>query len=79
MAITGLCELGSRSSSGGPREEPKWQSIARYLSSELIQGSYKPGEILPSENHIAKTTGFARSTVRQAFAHLEKEGFIKRL
>jgi len=77
-----LAELKSFAREGhdeNTRVQPKWQTLVRRLSAELMQGNYQPGEILPSENHLAKTTGFARSTVRQAFAQLEKEGFIKRV
>lgn len=79
MSLTKTKQAVSTGLQENTRVQPKWQSLVRRLSAELMQGDYQPGEILPSENHLAKSTGFARSTVRQAFAQLEKEGFVKRV
>lgn len=64
---------------GDTRLQPKWQALGKYLAQKVVQGVYKPGEVLPSENYLAKSTGFARSTVRQAFSQLEKDGLVRRV
>ena len=42
-------------------------------------GKYGPGDSLPSENKLVSMSGFARNTVRQALAELEKEGFLTKV
>lgn len=57
----------------------KWQSLKNELHKRIKTGIYSPGEVIPSENSIAMNVGLSRSTVRQAFDELEKEGLIKRI
>ena len=46
------------------------------LKKEIVAGIYKIGDTLPSENDLSSTSNLARSTVRLALLHLEKEGYI---
>ena len=63
---------------GVTRERTKYETIKKFLLDEFMRGSYKVGELIPSENTLAKTAGVARSTVRQAIGELEKEGLVQR-
>jgi len=45
---------------------PKWEAIKEHLVLQIRYGKYRPGEPVPSENWLAKYTGVARNTVRQA-------------
>ncbi len=57
----------------------KWTTLKNELSSRIKTGVYSPGEIIPSENFLSSKVGLSRSTVRQAFDELEKEGLIERI
>ncbi len=50
-----------------------------YLLAELQAGRLKPGDSLPTEVALAKTTRISRSTVRQTLAGLERSGLIRRV
>ncbi|GAB4425149.1 MAG: DNA-binding transcriptional regulator FrlR [Bacteroidia bacterium] len=46
------------------------------LKREILADVYPVGSVLPSENELCATANLARSTVRQALAQLEAEGYI---
>lgn len=50
----------------------------QYLLSLIEDGSYEPGEQLPSEFELAAQLGISRPTLREALLNLEQEGFIVR-
>ena len=58
---------------------PKHEQLRAYLLAELKEGRLKPGDSLPTENALAKSTRISRSTVRQALAGLERSGLIRRV
>ncbi len=62
-----------------PASLPKWQAVKEYIISCISSGQYSQTEALPSENSICADTGLSRSTVRQAFDVLEKEGYVYRV
>ena len=45
----------------------------------MATGRLKPGQKLPSEHHLVRTLGMARTTIRQAMASLENDGLIRRV
>ena len=45
----------------------------------MVAGRLKPGELLPSENQLAKEMSITRVTVRHAMASLENDGLIRRI
>jgi GntR family transcriptional regulator of arabinose operon len=56
----------------------KYQALARELRAGIRDGTYPPGEKLPSENQLVARSGLSRQTVRQALAVLENDGCIER-
>jgi GntR family transcriptional regulator, arabinose operon transcriptional repressor len=60
-------------------DKPKWELIREFICIKIEQGKYRPGDLLPSENFLVKLSGFARNTVRQAVAELEKEGVVEKV
>lgn len=46
--------------------------IAQRLRSEILDGTYKPGDRLPAEREIASRLGVNRSSVREALKKLEE-------
>lgn len=57
----------------------KWQQVKSYLLSQISDGNYRPGDILPSENYLCEKENVSRNTVRQALKELENEGMIYRV
>lgn len=50
----------------------------QYLESLIKDGTYQPGEQLPSQEELAGQLGISRATLREALHKLEIEGFIQR-
>lgn len=57
----------------------KHERLRDYFVAQITDGRLVPGTLLPSEQRIAETLQIARSTVRQAMATLEREGFVRRV
>ena len=55
---------------------PKHVQLADYLRARIDDGTYPPRAKLPSEVTLVQETGFARDTVRKAFAVLVDEGRV---
>ena len=47
------------------------------LKNEIIKGTWKPGEKIPSETQLSKEMGVSRSSVRQAIRRLSDYGMIE--
>jgi GntR family transcriptional regulator len=50
----------------------------QYLLDLIEQGTYEPGEQLPSEKLLAVQLGISRSTLREALLNLEQDGVVIR-
>jgi len=50
----------------------------QYLRHAIENGTYQPGEQLPSEANLAGELGISRGTLREALLNLEREGVIVR-
>lgn len=53
-----------------------WHQIARQLLALISDGTYRPGQRLPSEIDLAQQFGAARLTVRRAIAWLSEAGVV---
>jgi GntR family transcriptional regulator len=49
-----------------------------YLLGLIDEGTYRPGEQLPSEHKLSATLGISRATLREALLNLEQEGVVIR-
>jgi len=58
---------------------PKHERLRTHLVKELHEGRLRPGDALPTEHELAVTAKMSRNTVRQALAHLERNGMIRRV
>lgn len=64
--------------------ETKNKSLSRYeevgqsLRERIESGRYRQGESIPTEMELMREYGVARSTVRQAIAVLEQQGYVAR-
>ncbi len=57
---------------------PKYERLRRYVAQEVSAGRFPPGAAFPSEQRMARMLRVARTTVRQALAELERDGFVIR-
>ena len=53
------------------------EQVFEQLQSLLIEGEWKPGDKIPSENELAETFGVSRMTIRQAMQKLKALGLIE--
>ncbi len=57
---------------------PRYRQLYEILRKQIVDGIYKEGDILPSENELCAVHNLTRPTVRQALAALVNEGFIRK-
>lgn len=56
----------------------QYQQLKESLKKKILNGTYKPGAILPSEHELRIEHSLARFTVRHALDELVKEGYIEK-
>jgi GntR family transcriptional regulator of arabinose operon len=59
-------------------DQPKHERLKNHFIAEMLAGRLKPGQAIPTEQHLVESLGVARTTVRQAMAALENDGLIRR-
>jgi DNA-binding GntR family transcriptional regulator len=57
---------------------PRFKQLYEVIRKQIIDGVYKPGDLLPSENHLCSQYGITRPTVRHALDSLLNEGMIRK-
>jgi len=55
---------------------PQYLKLYEILRKHIVEGVYKEGDLLPSENELCKIYGITRPTVRLSLAKLANEGYI---
>ncbi|MCY4314378.1 MAG: GntR family transcriptional regulator, partial [Gammaproteobacteria bacterium] len=55
-----------------------WQNIQDMLRRRIIDGTWKPGELIPSEKRLAEEFQCARATVNRALRGLADKGLLDR-
>ena len=61
-----------------PGKIPHHRRLYEVLRKHIIEGVYKEGDLLPSENELCQLYGVTRPTVRQSLSNLANDGFISR-
>ena len=56
--------------------EPVYRRVARLIREEIAAGTYRPGELLPSEGRLAQIHEVGRDTVRDALQLLRSTGDV---
>src|ERR1051325_9718174 len=57
---------------------PRYQAIYRALRASILGGTLKAGTRLPSKRTFAADIRVSRKTAEEAYAQLEREGFVER-
>lgn len=58
-------------------DEPIYMQIVRQIKSEIMNGTLKAGEALPSMRVLAKQLRISVITTKRAYEELERDGFIE--
>ncbi len=57
---------------------PRYRLLYELLRKQIVDGLFKPGDILPSENQLCAQYSITRPTVRHALDSLLNEGLIRK-
>jgi GntR family transcriptional regulator len=57
---------------------PLYFQLHRILAEKITQGTYQPGDMMPTEQQLQEIYDVSRTTVRQAMQALETEGRVTR-
>lgn len=61
-----------------PKTIPQYRKLYEILRKHIIDGVYKEGDLLPSENELCQLYDLTRPTVRQSLSTLANDGFIRK-
>lgn len=61
-----------------PKSIPQYRKLYEVLRKHILDGIYKEGDLLPSENELCKLYGMTRPTVRQSLSTLSNDGYISK-
>lgn len=61
-----------------PLERPLHLHLFRGIREEIVRGTLRGGTRLPSTRAIADDAGVSRKTAEEAYAQLEREGYVER-
>jgi DNA-binding GntR family transcriptional regulator len=61
-----------------PKTIPQYRKLFEVLRKHILDGIYREGDLLPSENELCQLYGLTRPTVRQALATLANDGYIRK-
>lgn len=56
---------------------PMWQQVADHVRTEILNGTYQPGQPLPSEEALSAEFGVSRPTIREGIKTLVAEGLVE--
>lgn len=63
----------------GPLKKiPHHKQLYEILRRHILEGIYKEGDLLPSENELCQLYGMTRPTVRQSLSTLANDGYIRK-
>lgn len=57
---------------------PRHRLLYETLRKHILEGVYREGDLLPSENELCQIYGMTRPTVRQSLANLAVNGYISK-
>lgn len=60
------------------RKIPQYRRLYELLRKQIVDGLYKEGDLLPSENELCAVHNLTRPTVRHALDALVNDGFIRK-
>jgi DNA-binding GntR family transcriptional regulator len=61
-----------------PKSIPQYRKLYEILRKHILDGIYREGDLLPSENELCQLYGMTRPTVRQSLSSLANDGYIRK-
>jgi GntR family transcriptional regulator/GntR family frlABCD operon transcriptional regulator len=61
-----------------PKTIPQYRKLYEILRKHIVDGVYREGDLLPSENELCQLYGMTRPTVRQSLSSLSNDGYIRK-
>lgn len=61
-----------------PKNIPQYRKLYDVLRKHILDGVYKEGDLLPSENELCRIYSMTRPTVRQSLSTLANDGYIRK-
>lgn len=58
---------------------PLYYQLKTLLLDRIKDGTYRPGDLIPTENELSAMFDISRTTVRQAVTELVREGYLYRI
>lgn len=58
---------------------PLHERIRDALHARILDGTYQPGERLPTEHALCELHGVSRITIRHALEHLRRDGWVEKI
>lgn len=55
---------------------PIWIQVVEILRGRIEDGTYRPGQVMPSEKQLQQEFEIARGTARKVVAFLREEGLV---
>jgi len=62
----------------GSKPIPQYRRLYEVLRKHILDGVYKEGDLLPSENELCQLYSMTRPTVRQSLSTLANDGYIRK-
>ena len=56
---------------------PRFQDIVNRIKKDILLQRYRPGDVLPREEALAKDFGVGRALVREALGELKAQGYLE--
>ncbi|HEY0692338.1 MAG TPA: winged helix-turn-helix domain-containing protein [Kribbella sp.] len=56
---------------------PMWRQVADHLRAQILDGTFPAGQVLPSEETLAREFGVSRPVIRDGIKILVSEGFVE--
>jgi GntR family transcriptional regulator len=56
---------------------PMWRQVADHLRAQILDGTFPAGQVLPSEETLAREYGVSRPVIRDGIKTLVAEGFVE--
>ncbi len=57
---------------------PLWRRVSEDILARIVNGTLKPGVMLPSETDLGREMGVSQGTARRALRDLERRGIVER-
>lgn len=68
---------GSQEQKVGRANPPRFQEIVSRIKRDILLQQYRPGDVLPKEEMLAKQFGVGRALVRESLGVLKAQGYLE--